>query len=174
MLIAHDAACAADQDRRQGGPARSVRHDPACRGGSSAAAVRGNPVTEASTDMTPCIIAAYHRRKRILGICRMTVFPHPIASRRGLGRTERPIPRPGPGYRITLSIKTQACYRLPWLRAIIWEIPVHMSEAIGHDHPRQTRNLVVVKPCGVNPHRNPCGARPGRAGPPARRRGGEP
>ncbi len=45
-------------------PARSVRHVRVCRGGNTAAAVHGNPATdrrpatEASTDMTPCIIAA--------------------------------------------------------------------------------------------------------------------
>ena len=37
---------------------------------------------------------------------------------------------PEPGCRITLSIKTQGCYRLRWLGGIIWEIPVTMINRI--------------------------------------------
>ncbi len=51
------------QDRRQDGAARSVRHDPAHRGGGSMAVVRGDPkpdrrsTVESSADMTLFVIA---------------------------------------------------------------------------------------------------------------------
>ena len=64
------------EDPREGSTARSVRHVPACRGGDSTAAVRGNPATdrgpvaEASTDMTPRVIAALGlNRRRLIGLC---------------------------------------------------------------------------------------------------------
>ena len=47
-LVADYAAGEAGQDRSQGGPARSVRHVPACRGGDSTAAVRRNPAPHRS------------------------------------------------------------------------------------------------------------------------------
>ncbi len=57
----------------EGGPARSVRHLSACRGGDSTAAVRRNPATDrrpattARADMTPCVIAAVGLNRRVLG-----------------------------------------------------------------------------------------------------------
>ncbi len=63
-LVVDDATGEAGQERRQGGAARSVRHLSACRGCDSTAAIRRNPATnrrpaaEASTDMTPRVIAA--------------------------------------------------------------------------------------------------------------------
>ncbi len=68
-MVADDATGEAGQDRRQGGAARSVRHLSACRGGDSTAAIRRNPATdrrpaaEASTDMTPRVIAAGLNRR---------------------------------------------------------------------------------------------------------------
>ena len=58
------------QDRGQGGAARSLRHVPACRGCGATAVVRGNsatdrlPPAEASTDMTPRVIAAIRLNRR--------------------------------------------------------------------------------------------------------------
>ena len=55
----------------EGGPARSVRHLSACRGGDSTAAVRRNPATDrrpattARADMTPCVIAAAGLNRRV-------------------------------------------------------------------------------------------------------------
>ena len=86
-MVADDATGEAGQERRQGGAARSVRHLSACRGCDSTAAIRRNPATdrrpaaEASTDMTPRVIAAgLNRRGRALALCRMTVIAHPNAS----------------------------------------------------------------------------------------------
>ncbi len=72
-LVADHPAREADQDRRQGRATWPLHHIPACRGGNSAAAVCGNPATdrrpaaEASTDMTPCIIAAVGLNRRAPG-----------------------------------------------------------------------------------------------------------
>ncbi len=55
------------------GPARSVRHLSACRGGDSTAAVRRNPATDrrpattARANMTPCVIAAAGLNRRVPG-----------------------------------------------------------------------------------------------------------
>ncbi len=72
-VVADDATGEAGEDRRQGGPARSVRHLSACRGGNSTAAVRRNPATDrrpattARADMTPCVIAAAGLNQRVPG-----------------------------------------------------------------------------------------------------------
>ena len=70
VLVANQPSREAGRDRNEGGLSRSVRHVPACRSGSSTATVRGHraadrrPVAEASTDMTPCIIAAIGWNRR--------------------------------------------------------------------------------------------------------------
>ncbi len=43
---------------------------------------------------------------------------------------------PEPGCRITLSRKTQVCYRLRWLGGIIWENPVDRRPNVITDHIR--------------------------------------
>ncbi len=69
-VVADHAAREAGQDRREGGPARSVCHFPVCRGGDSTTVVRGDPATdrrpaaEASTDMTPYLINAVGFNRR--------------------------------------------------------------------------------------------------------------
>ncbi len=45
-LVADHTAGEVGQDRGQGGPARSVRHVPACRDRDSTAVVRGDPATD--------------------------------------------------------------------------------------------------------------------------------
>ncbi len=73
-LVVDHAAREADQDRRKGGPARSVRYVPACRGGGSSAAVRENPATdrqpaaEGGADMTRRVIAANRVEPAVAGL----------------------------------------------------------------------------------------------------------
>ncbi len=99
-MVADHVAREAGQDRRQGGPARSVRHLSACRDRDSTAVVRRHratdrrPAAAASTDMTPYVIAAVGLNRRAPGLAtrRTAVFSHPIALWPGLGSTECPIP----------------------------------------------------------------------------------
>ncbi len=71
-VVADDATGEAGQDRRQGGPARSIRHFSACRDRDSTAVVSGHPATdrrppaEAGPAMTPdhAAVAVVDRRAR--------------------------------------------------------------------------------------------------------------
>ncbi len=72
-LVIDDAAREANKDRREGDSARSVRHVPACRDRNLEKPVRQHPATdrrpaaEASTDMTPYVIAAVGLNRRASG-----------------------------------------------------------------------------------------------------------
>ncbi len=69
VAVAHDLGADLDQLLSQGGPARSVRHVPACRDRDSTAGVRGDPATdrrpaaEGGADMTPRVIAEASNRR---------------------------------------------------------------------------------------------------------------
>ena len=90
-MVADHAAREADQDRREGGPARSIRHVPDGRGRNPEKPVRGNPATdrrlaaEASADMTPAVIAAIGLNRRPLDTRQLAERPS-SRTRSRLGR----------------------------------------------------------------------------------------
>ena len=137
----------AGQDRRQGGPARSVRHLSACRGGDSTAAVRQNPATDrppattARADITPCVIAAAGLNRRVPGSRHLPNELHQIPD---------------------CTLAGSPTHRAPYLKSSIWVVGSHF---------RSIRNFATVfgaweEPSGKSRMRRSTGPiRSGRRGP---------